>query len=282
MKTQEQYSQELVGPAYTNPETGQGYGGKGGLDTQRNREHQITRKDDVHQNTKIGIRDIDEAILYYFNNVILPLVRYKGTTLTIPVYYGTPERWFDVQKNGFFRDKEGRRQIPSIVFKRNKVDKNRRITKLDANRPHNFYVTNESYSNRNRYDRFNVLRGRIPEKEIIATVIPDYVKMSYSCVILTDFIEQMNPIIEAILFATDSYWGEEGRFKFQSFVDEFRTEIQMNQGEDRTIKTEFSLLVSGYILPDTVNSGPYVNQKRYRKSSIKTTFVEGTFTEDLN
>lgn len=275
MKTQEQYSQQLVGPVYKNPETGQQFGEKIGKDSQRNRENQISRKDDTHQNIKVGIRDIDEAIIYYFNNVILPRAYYKGKVLTVPVLYGSPERWFEVQRNGFLRDKEGKRQIPAIIFKRNSLDKNRTITKLDANRPHNFYVTNAGYTRRNRYDRFSVLHNRIPEKEFMVTVIPDYVKMDYSCVILTDFMEQMNGIVEAILFATDSYWGEEDRFKFQSFIDGFKTEILTNQGEDRVIRTEFNIKVSGYILPETVNAGPYVNTKRYRKTTFVQSFSEG-------
>ena len=37
-----------------------------------NRAHQIKRSDDNVKNISVTLQDIDEAILYYFNNVILP------------------------------------------------------------------------------------------------------------------------------------------------------------------------------------------------------------------
>ena len=46
--------------------------------TQKNREHQITRaKDTVKVNT-VGIKDIDEAIFFYFNEVLKPQVSQNG------------------------------------------------------------------------------------------------------------------------------------------------------------------------------------------------------------
>ena len=86
----------------------------------------ITRRDD--DNTKdiyIGLQDHDEAIKYYFDNVIKPAVVMNGDRMSVPLIYGSPERWKSVQQDGYYRDKEGKIQAPIIMFKRNTIEKRR-------------------------------------------------------------------------------------------------------------------------------------------------------------
>lgn len=272
---QEELSQSHVRNPYKNLENKIQYGEKKPLDRQRGREFQNSRDHDDRQNLKIGIRDIDEAVLYYFKEVIKPTVTVEGSTFEVPVVYATPEKWQAVQDEGFYRDKQGKRQLPVIIFKRDSLSKVRNITtKLDANRPHNFYITSQRYTQRNRYSRFDKLQTRVPEKEFIITVVPDYVKLTYSCKILTDYIDQMNGIVEAIEFASDSYWGDKEKFQFQSFIDTFKTEVSANDGEDRLVTTSFELKLNGYIVPEQVNSGPYVNGLFRNKTNMRYSISE--------
>ena len=90
-----------------------------------NRGRITTRKDDTVQDVSIGLQDHDEAIMYYFNNVIKPSVIINGNRTPVPIIYGAPERWKSVQKDGFYRDKEGKIQVPLIMFKRDSVEKQR-------------------------------------------------------------------------------------------------------------------------------------------------------------
>ena len=67
---------------------------------------QSFRKD----NTKIfslGLKEVDEAIFYYINNVIKPEVIQNGVVQKVPLYYGSPERWVQVQKKGYLQDRKG-------------------------------------------------------------------------------------------------------------------------------------------------------------------------------
>ena len=274
---QEQLSQSHVRNPYKNPETSTQYGSKGPLDSQRNRENQNSRDHDNRQNLKIGIRDIDEAVLYYFKEVIRPTVVVDSSSVEVPVVYATPERWKAVQEDGFYRDKNGKRQVPVIIFKRDSLTKVRNITtKLDANRPNNIYILSQRpITQRNRYSRFNQIQSRIPEREYVITVVPDYVKLEYSCKILTDYVDQMNGLVEAIEFASDSYWGDREKFQFQSFIDTFKTDITANNGEDRLVTTDFTLKLNGYIIPEQVNTGPYVNGLVRNKTNMRVTFGEG-------
>jgi len=265
MKTQKELSAEAVG-----------------IDPRTNdnellmRGNQVTRRDDTADIVSIGLQDIDSAIMYYFNEVIKPRANVYGENIAVPVVYGTPERWQAVKKEGSYRDKDGKRQIPIIIFKRNSVEKVRNITsKVDANYPHNFYITGQAYTSRNQYDRFNLMNKTVvPQKSYTLTVVPDYVKLRYSCIILTDYVTQMNPIVEAINFASDAYWGDPERFKFQAFVNSINTEIQSPQGSDRTVRSTFDIDLRGYIIPAGVMSNPYINLKRFNKTHTRISVSE--------
>ena len=219
-----------------------------------NRGTITSRKDDKVKDITIGLQDHDEAIMYYFNNVIKPSVLINGNRTNVPIVYGAPERWKGVQKDGHFRDKEGKIQVPLIMFKRDSVEKRRDLTnKLDGNNPQLYYTFQEKYTKKNQYDNFSVLTNRKPIKEYHATVVPDYVNISYSCIIWTDYVAQMNKLIEAINYASDSYWGDEERFKFNARIDTYNNQTEIAQGDNRVVKTNFGLKISGYLIPDSLN-----------------------------
>ena len=87
---------------------------------------QITRRDDDDvKDVSIGLQDHDEAIKYYFDNIIKPTVVTNGDRVDVPLIYGNPERWKGVQRDGYYRDKEGKIQTPLIMFQRTSVEKRR-------------------------------------------------------------------------------------------------------------------------------------------------------------
>ena len=219
-----------------------------------NRANHTSRKDDTVQDVSIGLQDHDEAIAYYFNNVIKPTVILNGDRTPVPIMYGSPERWKGVQKDGYFRDKEGKLQTPLIMFKRDSIEKRRDLgNKMDANNPQLYYTFQEKFTTRNRYDNFSVLQGIQPQKERYAVVIPDYVTIQYTCTIWTDFVAQMNKLIEMINYTSDSYWGDAERFKFNAKIDTYNNTTEVSQGENRVVKTNFGLTIQGYLVPDSLN-----------------------------
>ena len=219
-----------------------------------NRGTDYSMRGDTVKDMSIGLEDIDNAIMYYFNNVIKPNVIQNGSQLTVPVIYGSPERWKSVQADGFYRDNSGRLMVPLIMFKRENVEKNRTLgNKLDGNTAHLYQVVGSKYNARNAYDRFDILNNRVPSKQYYVTVVPDYVTLTYNCIIFTDFVEQNNKLVEAIGYASDSYWGDPARWKFRASIDSFATTTLLENNTDRAAKSTFSLKVQGYIIPDTVN-----------------------------
>ena len=244
----------------------------------KNRGYQRSVKNDDVKQFSIGLRDIDETIIYYFNNVIKPSVLQNGKRINVPVLYGSPERWKAVQADGFYRDKNGKIQTPLIMFKRDSIEKNRSLgNKMDANNPNNFAIFQKRYSKKNVYDRFSTLNNRDEVKELYGVIIPDYVNITYSCIIFTEYVEQMNKIVESINFASDAYWGDPERFNFRAMIDSYTTTTEVNQGQDRTVKTNFNITMMGHIVPDSINTSIANMNKFYSKSAVKLGLeVEGT------
>jgi len=233
------------------------------------RINQKTVSGDSHSDFSIGIKDIDESIHFYFNNVIKPNVIQNGKRKNVPIIYGNQERWAAVQKDGFYRDKNGKVQAPLIMYKRKSLEKNRALgTKIDAVAPQNLIIFEKKYSRKNFYDRLSTLTNRKEEKEFQGVVMPDYVTLTYECMIFTDYIEQNNKIIEAVNYASDSYWGYPNKFKFRSSIDSYDTQTDVAQGTDRVTKTTFTIKLNGYIIPDSINAQLAGNRKFYSKSSI--------------
>ena len=235
-----------------------------------NRGEITRRNDDVVNDVSIGLQDHDEAIQYYFDKVIKPSVVTNGTRIAVPLIYGNPERWKGVQRDGYYRDKTGKIQTPIIMFKRNNIQKRRDLgNKMDANNPQLYYVYQSKYNKRNQYDNFSVLQNRVPNKEFHAVVVPDFVRLKYSFIIWTDFIAQNNKIVEAINYASDAYWGDEERFKFNARIDSFTNTVDVVQGRNRMIKTNFELDLQGYIVSDAMSTAIAKKpQKFFSKSTV--------------
>ena len=229
-----------------------------------NRSQQIRRDNDTVGDIGISLYDIDETIKYYFDNVIMPQVPdSQGNMVQVPTMYGSPQRWKSAQKSGFMRDKNGRLQIPLIMYKRGTITKNRSYSRHFDSTDNNLYYTFENYRTQvNKYDQFSILTGARPMKEFHKIVVPDYLDISYECIIWCEFIEQLNKIIEAVQYAEGSYWGDPDRFKFRAKIDSFDGITELSQGEDRTVRSTFSIDMSGHIIPDVL-------QKKLKTTSQK-------------
>lgn len=247
----------------------------------KNRAKEISFKGNKQKDFSVSLKDHDEVIKYYFENTIRPTVIQNGEHVVVPIMYGSPERWKTVQSDGALRDKDGKLLTPLIMFKRDTLEKNRSLgNKLDGNKVHNYQLFEQSFNKRNQYDRFSVVTNRMPSKEVYMSVVPDYVTLTYSCVIFTDYIEQINPIIEAINFASDSYWGDFSRFKFRARIDQFSTVTEVNTTDGRAVRSTFNIILNGYIIPDTINK-QIANADLYYGTSQLIFMVETT-SEDLN
>jgi len=252
-----EFMSKLVGPAY-DPKEGEvpvpfSEPAKLGQ-SEQNRAYQTSVKGDTEKDFYIGIKDIDEAVFYYFNNFLKLSVVQNNARLNVPIIYGTPENWKSVQNDGYYRDENGKLMAPLLMFKRRSVAQNRNLGyKLDGNLVHNLQTFKTRFNKRNFYSNFNVLNSRVPEEKYVVSITPDYVTVTYDCIMWTYFVEQMDKLIEAINFASRSYWGDPNRFQFMTIIDSFEDSINYSVGDNRAVRSNFSMTLNGYLIPDTVN-----------------------------
>jgi hypothetical protein len=292
-KSQKEISNNQINP-YVFPETGESFGNpnipsdyKQFNDKEQNgisfnRSEKLSSKGDKVKPFTIGLQDIDESIMYYFKDVIRPYVYQNGVRTPVPVIYGLPEKWKSVQKDGYYKDKNGAILSPLLMFKRDTIEKNRSLSnKLDANNPHVYASWQSVYSQKNAYSNFNVLTNRKPVKQFIVQVVPDYVTLMYTCVVQTYYFDQLNKIIEMINYASDSYWGDPERFKFKASIDSYSTNIEVADNTNRIVKGTFTIKLAGYIVPDTIQKDIDSIKKYNTKAQVIVTSETVTNINDV-
>ena len=209
-----------------------------------------TRRDtDKQKNFTVTLLDIDTSIINTLNDTLRLQVNDNGEVVKVPVIYGNPERWFAMKKFGHIRDNQGKILLPAIMVRRKSVENNKELATF--NRYLN-YETIMNYSEKNKYDRFDLMNKGVfaskPTKQIYSVSLPVQVNITYECIIWTDYVDQNNKLLEQINYAAKDYWGDAERFKFRARIDSYTIEQEVNDGEDRNIKTTFDINVNAYLL----------------------------------
>ena len=141
------------------------------------------------------------------------------------------------------------------------------VDKLDPKDPKLFYTFQRKYSEKNRYDKFAVQQGLNKVNELYTVGVPDYVSVSYDFVIWTSYTEQMNKIVEKIIWSEGSYWGEDGKFKFRTTIDSYTDASEVSVNSERLIRTNFTVTLNGYLIPEEFNN-VVTTQKRLTPKRI--------------
>ena len=234
------------------------------------RQTQFKRKDKI-QDISVSLMDMDSTIMYYFENVIKPTVTENGETVKVPIMYSSPERWASIQKQGFMRDAKRQLMLPVIAFRRTGMEKDdtMAVDKIDPEDPKLFYSFERKYNPQNRYDAFSVQQGILPQREYYNIAIPDYMVLSYDFIVWTQYIEQMNKLVERINWSAGSYWGEPNRMRFKANIDSYSDVTEVTDRE-RLIRTEFSVTLKGYLIPEAYNelAGPHTQGTHLTPSQI--------------
>ena len=204
------------------------------------------------KNYSVTLMDIDNVLYEYFVNVIQPqVVGANGEALQVPVRHASPERWAAIQSDGVLRDKKGQLQRPMIIFTRSGMEKDDQLVTF------NKYLTVpflKKFDRYNMYDQFSRLNGATPTYEVHNITFPDHVILNYDFTMSTEYVEQMNKLVEKINFASDDYWGDPERLKFRASVSGFSNTVEVPSDEDRVVNTTFTLTVNAYLLPEIFNN----------------------------
>jgi hypothetical protein len=215
---------------------------------QYNRGTDNRHVDGVTQPVAVGLYTIDNAILSFLNTKIKPVVTQDGKQIQVQVVYGNPERWKSAQKDAAVRDKNGRVLLPIMLIRRTGMQEgpiNSPVNKYQQ------YVFKTGWNSRNIYDRFAVQNGITPSQLFHTTVIPDYYDVTYEAMIWTEYMEQMNGLIENISFESNEYWGTENNYRFKVSINQYEQLTELPANTDRMVRSRFTMNVKAYILPQS-------------------------------
>ena len=258
-----------------------------------NRGYLYSRSKDDVKNPSVTLMDMDGAITHYFQNVIKPSVEDNGENVKVPIMYASPERWKAIQRDGFMKDKKRQTITPVIAYRRTSIEKDESlpIDKLDANNPHHFYTFEKKFSKVNKYDNFSTQIGLLPQREYYNVTMPDYVTLSYDFIIWTSYIEQMNKIVERVVYSDGAYWGDPDKMRFRTHIESFTDATEVSDVE-RLVRTNFTVTMRGYLLPEGNFDHRSTTQKFLTPKKVifgtetdtqinKTVGQSGQFLEDL-
>ena len=203
----------------------------------------------------IGLKEIDTAVINHIRNIMKPVVRESNEIIKVPVMYGNEERWKSVRGRGVLRDKNGVVILPVIVIKRTSLTMNPDMPLSFDNDVKGKYISvirsSNGWSKNNRYDRFSVLTGQKPVEEFIKTGMPDFVVCTYSIVMMTAFMEQMNDLNTIWIEHLETYWGDSTSYKFLSALSgDISNEVQMESDGERLVRNELTIDIKGYMIPE--------------------------------
>jgi hypothetical protein len=250
-----------------------------------NRESTIVPGNNLSDNYAITLKDVDTAILNHVKNVMKPVIREANETFKIPVYYGNEERWKAVRKRGVLRDKNNSLILPLIMLRRTELSRNDLSGQSYSHDIKNNFINvvrKSSWSKDNQYDRFSVQTGVQPTYENIVTTMPTYSDITYEFILWTNFIEQMNPLIETFVDQSHTYWGDGTDMKFLCTTDSISDASEMDQAGERFIKSTFTITTKAYLLPEYLNSivtNKISNTRKYLTPSRVSFDFEGDATD---
>jgi len=235
-------------------------------DPKLNKAKQISRRTDDVKNISVGIYDIDLAFKDFLERDVKPIIQEDGKFIPVPVIYATPENWVSAQKDGYMRDKHGKIITPLITFKRNSLDINTELAKLkvltDDDTSRTFV---RKYTQENKYDAFSQLIDQrpVPERYIVDT--PDYVNISYDVILWCDFMEDLNKLVEQVIYFQGKCFGQ--RYKFEIKGNSYSFEITNGVGEERIVRSNVTLTAKAYLIPE--HKGQVINtQKAFGFSKV--------------
>ena len=203
----------------------------------------------------IGLKEIDTAVIKHIRNIMKPKVKEQNEVISVPVLYGNEERWKSIKDRGTLRDKNGVIILPMMVIKRTSLAMNPDLPfsfDNDVKGKHISVVRSSSgWSKNNRYDRFAILTGQKPVQEYVKTGMPDFVVCTYSIIMMTSFMEQMNDLNNLWIEHLETYFGDQTSHRFlSSLAGDITNEIEMESQGERMVRNELTIEIKGYMIPE--------------------------------
>lgn len=220
----------------------------------------------------VGLYEVDESLGYFMTEVLKPTVIQGNELIPVPTIYGSPERWKSLDRDGLYRDEKSKIILPLIMYRRTSLSRNENLY-FPRLQDHLYFITKRKYDIKNKYNSFNILNKSLTNKDTTDryafTAIPNFVIITYEGMIWMNYIEQINEIVEKIVFSEGTYWGDPKKFKFRTEISDVSNEVDLSNDMERTVRANFQMTLYGYILPEEFD---YQSTTRIATAPRKITF----------
>lgn len=212
---------------------------------------------------RINLEFINTIVMDYFQNKMAPMVNDNDNRVSVPVLYGTPERWSTIRREGVLRDVDNSKLLtPLIMLRRSSI---KEAQPINPNNKYLYISIGGGWNPRSAYDKFAILNNIRPSQQVRQVVVPDYVDLTYDIVMWTEYQTQMDLLVEQMIFEGHEYAGTRNNFKFQLKIDSFEARSELPASQDRVVRTEFQATVHAYLIPDRV-----VRNAKLMSSNVET------------
>tara|TARA_Y100000593_G_scaffold27282_1_gene54475 strand:+ start:3601 stop:4449 length:849 start_codon:yes stop_codon:yes gene_type:complete len=219
---------------------------------------------DFTKNHEIVVKDLDSTIISHVKRTMNIKIEDNGELVNLPVMYGNQERWVNIKQDGFIRDKNGSLILPLLMLRRANIEFNDTLPsyKHDLSGENIQVVRSSHWSKSNYYDRFTVDKGLKPVEENMVTGVPQFVNVSYDFIGWTQYIEQMNKIIENFSDQHNRYWGDNTSYRFLCTIPAGLSDVvEMENVSERSVRCNFTVMLKGYLLPEVISN--IINNRRF-------------------
>ena len=189
----------------------------------------------------ITFRKMDEAVVDFFDKKFPLLIDGR----TVPVVFAGPERWAQVQRDSYMKDKDGMLILPVIAVRRGspEINVSRHVPKnIDTN-----IIIKKNVQN--KLDSQLEINNSKPIFECYSIPYPRYINMNYNIIIWASHFAEINDFQQRYLWEGAHYVLNSEHFWFQSHIQSINdnSNTEDNTRQERIQKIEYSLMLEGYI-----------------------------------
>lgn len=232
-----------------------------------------------------GIEDVDRALFKLFNQDLPLYYERDGEQIRVPCIFAGGERAMILRRKQPLRDRQGALVLPLVSILRNGIDQSAekaigpgtgqltlqkrlapedRIFKRQANQSN---LTNQDNVVESRYKGANSSL-EITERnmfEIITMPNPRFFTATYDVTFWAQYLSQMNNLVEALITSYNNQTARTFKIEtdkgywFIATVDSSLSDSNNFDGygdDERSIKTSFSITVTGYIINPKYSGAP--------------------------
>lgn len=223
-------------------------------------------------NPYISIQQTDTIIMRYIQQVIKPIViDQSGDEMIVPVVYNGAERWVQARKRKAIVDENGNVRYPIISFSRTSISYRdpKYINRIWLSGYRNYVAVQNEYSQQRPYSSVDKSSGGhvIPQRNLVNIMIPIDVTSNYEFQIYADNWQDTNDIVEAFMLYTNRWWIlDNAQIKVK--VTEYMNSIQMEQSDQRLIKTNFTMETVSTLLPKSYQPMQVIDDRAVTKIKV--------------